>query len=242
MLRSRRSRLEADLKAIADPKRAESSAWLFKTGKGQYGEGDRFLGITVPQLRKTALEYVDLSFTDLARLLASPWHEFRLAAVEILVAQYEQGSRETRQQVFDFYLSQTARINNWDLVDASAPYIVGEHLKLRPRKLLDKLVRSELLWERRIAMVSTLALIKTGDTEDALRLAQWLFADKHDLMHKAAGWMLREVGKVNEPVLRAFLDENAARMPRTTLRYAIERLPERDRKAYLSIRRVLQPA
>lgn len=225
--------LEAELRALGDPARAESSKWFFKTGKGQYGEGDRFLGISVPVLRKTALRYMDLAFVHLEKLLESSWHEIRLAGLEILVAQYEKGSENVRNKVFEFYLAHTSRVNNWDLVDGSAPYIVGEHLRNRPRDVLYQLAESTNLWERRIAIVSTLSLIRSGDTEDALALAEKLFGDTHDLMHKAVGWMLREVGKVNEEVLRAFLSEHSGRMPRTTLRYAIERFPAPDRAAFL---------
>lgn len=234
---SRRKALESELQLLGTPERAASSQWFFKTGKGQYGEGDRFIGIAVPVLRKAALKYVDLPLSDIQKLLTSPWHEIRLAALEILVARYEKGSPEEQQDIYEFYLSQTARINNWDLVDASAPSIVGEHLRRRSRKPLYRLAESADIWERRIAMVSTLTLIRSGDTEDALTLAEKLFGDRHDLMHKAVGWMLREVGKVNEELLRDFLSEQGGRMPRTTLRYAIERFSAPDRARYMAIPR-----
>ena len=222
------------MQSVADPKRAESSAWFFKTGKGQYGEGDRFLGISVPLQRKIALRYRDLGFGDIKRLLASPIHEHRCAGLEILVAQYERGDGAEREKIFQFYLRNARRANNWDLVDGSAPYIVGEHLKTRPRDLLDRLAVSKLLWERRIAIVSTLALIKEGDTEDAFRIAERLLSDKHDLIHKAVGWALREAGKVSRPALLRFLRVHFKSMPRTTLRYAIERFPPAQRNRILA--------
>lgn len=226
--------LTRELGRTADPKRARASAWFFKTGKGQYGEGDRFAGITVPVLRKIVSRYSGLSFKEIEQLLASPIHEYRLAGFEILVAQYEAGDEARRCQIFDFYLRHTRSANNWDLVDASAPYIVGEHLKTRSRRLLDSLARSKSIWERRIAIVSTLALIRTGDLEDTFRIAVQLLSDKHDLIHKAIGWMLRETGKVSPAKLRLFLKTNYSELPRTTLRYAIERFPVRERRRMLA--------
>lgn len=229
-----RRQLEHDLASLADPERAANVAGFFKTGKGEYGEGDRFLGITVPLQRKTALRYRDLPLREVARLLASPIHEHRFAALEILVAQYERPFREDREVIFQFYLQHTAGINNWDLVDTSAPYIVGEHLKTRSRDVLDTLAESSVLWERRIAIVSTLALIKTGEIEDTFRIARKLLSDKHDLMHKAVGWALRETGKVSRPALKAFLRKHYNLIPRTALRYAIEHFPPEQRKQILA--------
>jgi 3-methyladenine DNA glycosylase AlkD len=223
-----------DLKAAANPKRAEASAWFFKTGKGQYGEGDRFIGLTVPLLRRIALRYRALSIQDIAQLLRSPIHEYRLAAFEILVAQYERSDDVQREKIFRFYLRHTRCANNWDLVDASAPYIVGEHLKTRPRELLDRLAASKLIWERRIAIVSTFALIRNGETSDTLRIAETLLPDEHDLIHKAVGWALRETGKVAPDALRDFLRRHYAQIPRITLRYAIERFPLAQRKQILA--------
>jgi 3-methyladenine DNA glycosylase AlkD len=223
-----------ELRSAGDPKRAESSAWFFKTGKGEYGEGDRFLGITVPVARKIALRNRDLEFSDIERLLASPIHEHRFVGFEILVARYEGGGEAQRNKVFRFYLKHTHRANNWDLVDGSAPYIVGEHLKTRRRDLLDRLARSRLIWERRIAIVSTLALIKSGEVEDTFRIAEKLLSDGHDLIHKAVGWALRETGKVSFQDLRSFLQRHYTRIPRTTLRYAIERFPLARRKRMLA--------
>jgi len=228
-----RRQLERELAALADPQRAETAAWFFKTAKGKYGEGDRFLGIRVPALRKMALKYRDLGPGDVSRLLSSPLHEHRFVALVILVAQYEKGGEPERERVFRFYLENTRGINNWDLVDTSAPYIIGEHVRSRPREILDQLAVSPSLWERRIAIVSTLMLIRHGEVEDTFRLAKMLLSDADDLMHKAVGWMLREAGKVSSSALLAFLEENYASVPRTTLRYAIERFPLEERKRLL---------
>ena len=228
-----RKELERELAEAAEPKRAEILAWFFKTGKGQYGEGDQFLGLTVPKMRSIALRYRHLTLKDLARLLASPWHEYRLAALEILAAQFEKAEGRQRDQIVEFYLKQTPRINNWDLVDASAPYILGEYLHDRPREILDRLAASNDLWERRIAIVSTFAFIRRGDLKDTFRLAERLLDDKHDLIRKASGWALREAGKVSRPSLLRFLKKHYKRLPRTTLRYAIERFPPEQREKML---------
>jgi 3-methyladenine DNA glycosylase AlkD len=223
--------LELALNAAGDPERAKGSAWFFKTGKGEYGEGDRFLGIRVPVQRKIALAHKDLPLEEIAALLASPIHEHRFAALEILVAQYE--STRT-QEIFDFYLANTAGINNWDLVDTSAPYIVGTHLLTRNRAILDKLAASTNLWERRVAIVSTLTLIKHGELDDTLRIARRLLPDRHDLTHKAVGWALREAGRQSRPALLEFLQANYADLPRTSLRYAIEHFNAEQRRLLLS--------
>ncbi len=228
-----RSDLEREMKEAADPERAKNLAWFFKTGEGEYAEGDVFLGLTVPKLRRIALRYRTLPLKDLARLLASRFHEYRFAALEILVAQFEKAAEGEREKIVQFYLQQTARINNWDLVDTSAPYIVGEYLLTRPSDILDRLANSENIWERRIAIVSTFAFIKRGDTKHTYRIAERLLADPHDLIHKATGWALRETGKVNEPALLRFLSRHYARLPRTTLRYAIERFPPEQRRQML---------
>ena len=171
---------------------------------------------------------------DLALLLASDIHEHRLAALEILVAQYESGAESERKNIVQFYLANTRGINNWDLVDASASYILGEHLKTRSRRVLLRLVKSKSIWERRIAIVATLMLIRHGETADTFLIAEKLLADPHDLIHKAVGWALREAGKVSQPDLLAFLQRHYASMPRTTLRYAIERFPPQLRKRMLA--------
>jgi 3-methyladenine DNA glycosylase AlkD len=223
--------LKKELRASADPERARNSARFFKTAKGQYGQGDRFIGLTVPTMRRIAHRYIHLPLTDVAKLLASPIHEHRFAALEILVAQYE---RDKSKAIFDFYLKHTKFVNNWDLVDTSAPYIVGQHLLTRPRGILYRLAKFRSLWERRIAIVSTFAFIKAGEIEDTFAIAKLLLADDHDLIHKAVGWMLREAGKQSAPALLRFLRENYSALPRTTLRYAIERFPAAERKRLLA--------
>ncbi len=223
-----------ELAAAADPQRAANLVWFFKTGKGQYGEGDRFIGITVPVQRKIAMRYRDLALSGVKQLLASRIHEYRLVALEILVAQYERADEEQRKRIVAFYLEHTDRINNWDLVDGSAPYILGHFLLNRSRKILDRLAGSANLWERRIAIVATFAFIRNGEIEDTYRIAEKLLGDQHDLIWKAVGWALRETGKVSRPALLAFLGKHYGRMPRTTLRYAIERFTPEERKQMLA--------
>lgn len=227
-----------ELESVADERKAKNLAWFFKTGPGEYGEGDVFLGITVPVVRKIALRYTDLPLPEIARLLSSPIHEHRFAAWEILVAQYQRGDEGRRQAIFDFYLQNTHRANNWDLVDTSCHYIVGEHLATRPdiasRRLLDELTTSRVLWERRIAIVSTFAFLARGETRDTFRIARKLLKDREPLIHKAVGWLLREAGKISRPELVRFLEKYAAKMPRTTLRYAIERFSPEERKQWLT--------
>ena len=223
--------LRRELAAAADPQRARNLAWFFKTGKGQYGHGDRFIGLTVPAMRRIAHRYIHLSLADIEKLLASPVHEHRSVALDILVAQYE---LEKSKAIFDFYLKHTKFVNNWDLVDGSAPYIVGQHLLTRPRTILYRLAKSSNLWERRIAIVPTLTLIRQGEIEDTFAIAKLLLADDHDLIHKAVGWMLREAGKQSAPALLRFLKENYSALPRTTLRYAIERFSAAQRKRLLA--------
>jgi 3-methyladenine DNA glycosylase AlkD len=226
--------VQSALRQLADPERAKNSAWFFKTGPGQYGEGDRFLGIRVPAQRKVAHLFRQLPLQQVARLLDSPFHEDRFTALEILVAQYEAGDSAQRERVFQFYLRHTDRINNWDLVDTSARYIVGEQLRHRSRTRLYRMARSENLWERRIAMVSTHAWIAAADTDDAYAIALLLLEDEHDLIQKAVGWTLREAGRRSRDALLAFLEKHSARLPRTTLRYAIEHLPPAQRRRILS--------
>ncbi len=226
--------LVSELAALADAERAVILQRFFKTGAGEYGEGDRFLGIRVPAQRRVALRHRDLTLKDIARLLRSKMHEERLCALEILVWQYERGDKEKREEVFRFYLDHTAGINNWDLVDASAPYIVGEHLFKRPKEWLNELAASENMWRRRIAIVATLGLIKRGDVSTTFRISRLLLDDTHDLIHKAVGWALRETGKVSELKMLRFLQRNYDALPRTALRYAIERFPAERRKRMLS--------
>jgi 3-methyladenine DNA glycosylase AlkD len=222
--------LKKELAAVADPERARNQSWFFKTAKGQYGHGDLFIGLTVPTMRRIAHRYTHFPLTAVEKLLASPIHEHRFVALEILVAQYERGD----EAVFNFYLKHTKFVNNWDLVDTSAPYIVGRHLLTRPRKILYRLAKSSDLWERRIAIVSTMMLIRAGEIEDTFAIAKLLLPDKHDLIHKAVGWMLREAGKQSAPALLHFLKQNYDSLPRTALRYAIERFPPSQRKRMLT--------
>ncbi len=227
-------KFRAELKALGSPEGAKTAQWFFKTGPGQYGEGDIFLGIKVPVLRTACKKALDLSFVDLQILLDSALHEERLAALIILCAQF---AKTKDPHCVDFYLKNTHRINNWDLVDASAPNILGLYLLTHDPKILYELVQSSLLWERRIAVVSTYTFIRQNQFQHTLALAEILSKDTHDLMHKAVGWMLREVGKRDQKVLEDFLQKNAAKLPRTALRYAIERFPEPVRKKYLTIKK-----
>ena len=226
--------LLAELAAAADPVRAKSSAWFFKTGKGQYGEGDQFLGIAVPVQRKIALRHRHLPQAALQKLLTSKLHEHRTVALEILVAQFEAATPREQTAIYRFYLANTTYINNWDQVDGSAPYIVGEYLLTRPRAILRKLAKSSNLWERRIAIVSTFAFIRAGQNTDTFAIAKLLLADKHDLIHKAVGWALREAGKSAPAQLVEFLQNHYDRLPRTALRYAIERFTPAERKRMLA--------
>lgn len=224
--------IRQELRDRIRPGHSETAAWFFKSGPGEYGEGDRFLGVRVPEIR--AVAKLDDGSSDVSLLLRSKWHEERLLALLILVRRFERGDDAVRQAVYEFYLSETRWINNWDLVDVSAYKIVGAWLLGRSRAPLRKLASSECLWERRIAIVSTFAFIRTGDVGDTFYLSKKLLNDPHDLMHKACGWMLREAGKRDVRALENFLDENRARMPRTMLRYAIEKFPESRRKKYLA--------
>jgi 3-methyladenine DNA glycosylase AlkD len=223
-----------DLDALRDPEKARVLSRFFKTGTGEYGEGDIFLGIPVPLQRKIARKYPDLSLDDTHRLLSSKIHEHRLVALLILIFKYRRSDGQGKSEIFNFYLQNTSGINNWDLVDLSAQHIIGDYLLTRNRSLLHKLARSKNLWQRRIAIVATFAFIRTQQFEDTLRIAEVLMPDKHDLIHKSVGWMLREVGKRDEKQLEQFLKKYSGEMPRTMLRYAIERLDERKRKAYLN--------
>lgn len=230
------TQVKGDLEALADPRRAANLAWFFKTGKGEYGEGDRFLGVTVPVQRQVAARHKTLPLAGIAKLLQSRFHEHRLVALIILVKRFQAAASSEQDALVDFYLAHTKEINNWDLVDASAPYVLGEYLKSRRsnRHILDKLAHSADLWERRIAIISTLALIKSGELADTFRIAELLLSDKHDLIHKAVGWALRESGVVSRSALLQFLKQHYNQIPRTTLRYAIEHLPADARKQALS--------
>jgi len=225
--------LKNALNKLANKKQAALLSGFFKTGIGQYGEGDIFLGIKVPEQRKVARNYVSLSLIDLQKLLNSKTHEYRLTALIILCAQYKKAEFAERKKIVDFYLRNTENINNWDLVDVSCPRILGKYLLDRPRRVLYKLARSKNLWEKRIAIISTLAFIAERQFTDTLLIAKILLHDKHDLIHKAVGWMLREAGKRDQAVLTRFLDKHYKIMPRTMLRYAIEKLSEKQRRSYL---------
>jgi 3-methyladenine DNA glycosylase AlkD len=225
--------IQARLRELGSPEAAAFAARYFKTGPGQYGEGDVFVGIRVPVLRKLAREYRALPEGEVRTLLRSEVHEGRLLALLILVAIATGGDEATKRRVYDLYLAHTQYINNWDLVDSSAREIVGGYLFDKDRRLLDRLARSEVLWERRIAIIATAYFIARGQFADTMRIAERLLSDPHDLIHKAVGWMLREVGKRDEAALEGFLNTHHRVMPRTMLRYAIERLPEESRRAYL---------
>jgi len=225
------------LRALADPARATFLLGFFRTGPGEYGEGDRFLGINVPQIRTLAREFASLPLDDIERLLESSLHEARLLALVLMAGRYARSDAKMQEQLYRLYLRRTDRINNWDLVDTSAPQVVGAHLWKRSRAPLRRLARSKSLWERRIAMVATQYFITRGDFDDAIAIAETLLSDREDLIHKATGWMLREVGKRDEATLLRFLDRHAAAMPRTALRYSIERLSPAKKKQYMSVPR-----
>ncbi|MBF0532176.1 MAG: DNA alkylation repair protein [Candidatus Omnitrophica bacterium] len=222
-----------DFRTLADPEKAKILQGFFKTGPGEYGEGDIFLGITVPKIRAFAKTQKPLSLEAIASMLYSVYHEERLLALILLVNRFKKSDETGRQIIFDLYVRHTPRINNWDLVDLSAPYIVGPFLFNRPRKALYALADSADLWERRVAIVATFAFIRNNDFTDTLKIAAKLLNDKADLIHKAVGWMLREVGKRDQKILEDFLKTRYLKMPRTMLRYAIERFEEKHRQAYL---------
>jgi 3-methyladenine DNA glycosylase AlkD len=224
------------LRSLGNPSDAAFLAGFFKTGPGEYGEGDVFIGVRVPVVRKVAKEFKLLPLSEALRLLHSKIHEERLTALVILVAQAAQGNPETRTQIYDLYLANTRYINNWDLVDLSAPQLVGAYLEDKSRRPLQRLAKSAWLWDRRISTLATFHFLRCGDFGDTLRIAEMLLADTEDLIHKAVGWMLREVGKRDCEVLEAFLQQHGRAMPRTMLRYAIERFPEKKRRTYLARR------
>ena len=226
--------LRAELYGLADPADAVNLLRFFKTGPGEYGEGDRFLGLRVPALRTMARRYADMDHASVLEMLTSSWHEERLLALVLLGNAYKRGNEVRRGQIHRAYLANTRYINNWDLVDASAEHIVGAHLDAGDIALLERLARSKDIWERRIAIVATFHFIKRNEFRPTLKIAGMLLNDSHDLIHKAAGWMLREVGRRDRGVLDAFLRKRYKKMPRTMLRYAIERHPEVPRKKYLA--------
>ncbi len=225
--------LQAELRRLGDAQTAETSQRFFKTGPGEYGEGDEFWGIRVPVLRKLARRYRELSLRDVRRLLHSAVHEQRLLALLMLVNRFARGDEGLRREIYELYLRDRRFVNNWDLVDSSAEHIVGAYLHARSKTPLHDLARSPVLWERRIAIMATFHFIKQGEFAETLRLAARLSADGEDLIHKAVGWMLREVAKRYLSVAEGFLRQHYRDMPRTMLRYAIERFPEGKRQRYL---------
>ena len=228
------NQIKKELKQLSNPEKARILSRFFKTGKGEYGEGDIFLGIPVPEQRKVAKRHIDISFADLQELLNSKFHEYRLTGMLILVFKYEKTDSLGKNKIFRFYLNNTKNINNWDLVDLSAPKIIGDYLINKNRSVLFELAKSNNLWERRISILSTFRFIKNNDFEDAISISKALLNDEHDLIHKAVGWMLREIGKRNQEREEEFLRKYYDQMPRTMLRYAIEKFSENKRKKYLS--------
>ena len=234
------SSLKQDLKSLANKEKAILLQRFFKTGKGEYGEGDIFLGIIVPKQRKVAKKYINLSLNDLQVLLNSKIHEERLISLFILVDKYKKAEKENnekqKQEIFNFYIKNAKNINNWDLVDLSAPNIVGNYLLKKDDKekqILYKLAKSDNLWEKRISILATFMFIKNNQFQDSINLAEILLKDKHDLIHKAVGWMLRELGKRNEKLLINFLNKHKKEMPRTMLRYSIEKFSNEKRKFFM---------
>lgn len=225
--------IQSRLRSLASPETARILQGFFKTGPGQYGDGDVFLGIKVPVIRTVAKEFQNIGLDTVVALLHSRLHEERLLALLFLMRIFDAGSIQERQSAYRAYLANATWINNWDLVDMSAPHIVGAYLADQERTTLYQLILSPSLWERRIAMVATLHFIRRNDFDDTLLLAEHLLNDREDLIHKASGWMLREVGKRSQERLETFLQQHSGSMPRTMLRYAIERLPETLRQAYL---------
>jgi 3-methyladenine DNA glycosylase AlkD len=225
--------IRSRLQRLGNKERAQASQRYFKTGPGEYGEGDQFLGITVPEIRKLAMEYHAITLAEAIQLLQSEIHEERLLALLVLVRSYAQGDEYTKKRIYGLYLRKTRYINNWDLVDASAEHIVGAFLKEKGKKPLYDLARSKDLWKRRIAIMATFHFIKGNAFAQTIKIAGTLLSDNEDLIHKAVGWMLREIGKRNIRVEEQFLKKHYKKMPRTMLRYAIERFPASKRQRYL---------
>lgn len=228
------NRIKIDLERVATKERAQVSARYFKTGKGEYGEGDIFLGTTVPQTREIAKKYKTLQLNEIKQLLESKIHEHRLIALYILVDKYKKSKDAEKQEIADFYLNHTKHINNWDLVDSSAHLILGIHLSNKDKSILEKLAKSNDLWERRISIISTLHFIRNNQFKETFKIANILIKDKHDLIHKAVGWMLREIGKKDKQAEKEFLNKHYKTMPRTMLRYAIEHFSVDEKSHYMS--------
>ena len=227
------------MKIVSSPQRAKNLSRFFKTGPGEYGEGDVFLGVTVPQIRAIVKENRDIDLGEVKILFASKYHEVRLAGALCLVEMSRTADIKTQKKIFDIYLKHRGRINNWDLVDLSAPTVVGEYLRVAPpaKAILKKLSQEKIMWSRRIAILATFAFIRAGRFNESLALAKKYLTDKEDLMHKATGWMLREVGKRDKKILEKFLKQHAAVMPRTMLRYAIEKFSPEERAHFMRRRR-----
>ena len=227
--------IKGELERRANPEKAKLLSGFFKIGKGHYGEGDVFLGVMVPQSREVARQFLNLELKEVERSLFSKFHEERLVALLILVEKYKRGNKDVKEEIFNFYLKNTKGINNWDLVDLTSHKIVGEWLLDKDRNILYELAKSENLWEKRISIISCFAFIRNNDFKDALEISKILFNDKHDLIHKAVGWVLIEIGKINLKAEEKFLQEEGRykNMPRTMLRYAIEKFDESRRKKYL---------
>ena len=235
MLKNILENFRKEIGKLKNPAKAKMLARFFKTGKGEYGEGDKFLGIMVPLQRELVKKYWQkMEISEILKLLQSPYHEERLIALLLLVKKFEAGNEKEKAEIFKVYLQNTKSINNWDLVDLTAPRIVGVYLEKKERKILYQLAHSKDLWEKRIAVLATFRFIKNKDAKEALKISEILLRDEHDLIHKAVGWMLREVGKrCGEEVEEKFLQKYSKTMPRTMLRYAIEKFPEKKRKKYL---------
>ncbi len=231
--------LTNELRSYASAERKKTNEWFFKTGKGEYGEGDIFLGVRVPNIRKVTKNNLDINLVQLQKNIKSKFHEVRLCSILILVERNKQALRKKdekiQKKVLDFYMKNLKYVNNWDLVDLSAHYILGQAILdgIEQEKKLDELVKSKVLWERRVGIISTWIMIRGGKLDTTLRLAKKLLADEEDLMHKAVGWMLREAWKKDEKIVEEFLIKNYAQLPRTTLRYAIEKMKEPKRKRFL---------
>lgn len=232
------TQIQKKLCAFATPTKQKILTSFFKCGPGQYGEGDRFIGVTVPQVRSLLPQTSDLSLPDVAKLIQSPIHEERLLALLILVKRFSKADKTEQKKIFDFYIRFKKFVNNWDLVDQSAASIVGAYLDKKPRSILFRLACSTSLWDRRIAIVATWHFIRSCDFKMTFDLCEKLLCDEEDLMHKACGWMLREAGKRDVKALERFLNKNASRMPRTMLRYSIEKFSAVDRKRYLKVKKV----
>ena len=239
--------LISELQAIATSERAKASAWFFKTGKGQYGEGDVFIGISTPDLRAICKKFPSLSLEELQVLLNDPIHEYRMAALMILVNQMKKTKGDTQKRIYDFYLKNTKQINNWDLVDASARDIVGYYLFDKDRQILYDMARTDHLWTQRIAIIASWYFINKNQYEDTFRIAEILLSHKHDLIHKAVGWMLREIwkreeaGRIGTKEVEQFLERNISKIPRTALRYSIEKMTEERRRYFMKLTTPLTP-